>query len=472
MYNDVLPETLAGFGGMRLEAGLVACNASHYLLNPDGDRAYCAELSERFGFPLLSSTQAILALCEHLDVTNLVLVSPYAKWLTQTSHAYWEKAGITVDRVIELGDDQHFNPYDVTTKTILDNVRRARLPQDATILFTGTGMVTLTALAELAREGDGRTLITSNLAAAWWTRRTVGASATDIHPFLRRLERRPVAAGARGGQPSVAQAEPEQSPVAGLTSQFAADPVAAQTTDESLVAVVSGGASGIGAAAAAALAARGVRVAALDLNPDQAAAPAVGIACDVRDDESVRRAVAEVAERFGRIDIVVNNAGIGAQGDIAGNPDEEWLRVLDVNVVGMARLTRAALPYLRRSPAAAVVNTSSIYAWVGLPQRTVYAASKGAVFALTLAMAADHVGESIRVNAVAPGAVDTPWIDRLMAQAPDPAAARAALNARSPAGRLVRPEEVGEAIAYLATPASSATTGTVLAVDGGIHGLR
>ncbi|GAA3111998.1 SDR family NAD(P)-dependent oxidoreductase [Streptomyces echinatus] len=241
---------------------------------------------------------------------------------------------------------------------------------------------------------------------------------------------------------------------------------------DSLVAVVSGGASGIGAAAAAALIARGVRVAALDLDSGQVAAPAVGIACDVSDDASVRAAVDEVVARFGRIDIVVNNAGIAAQGDVSANDDDEWRRVLDVNVIGMVRLARAALPHLRKSPAAAIVNTCSSFALTGVPRRVLYSTSKGAVHAMTLAMAADHVREGIRVNAVAPGAVDTPWIQRMLARTPDPEAARDALNDRHPLGRTARPEEVGEAIAYLATPASSATTGTVLSVDGGIHTLR
>ncbi|MER7754696.1 SDR family oxidoreductase [Kitasatospora sp. NPDC097643] len=244
----------------------------------------------------------------------------------------------------------------------------------------------------------------------------------------------------------------------------------AQTSD-SLVAVVSGGASGIGAAAAAALRARGVRVAALDLKPEEVAADVVGIACDVSDDASVRAAVAEVVARFGRIDVLVNNAGIAAQGTVADNSDEEWLRVLDVNVVGMVRLARAALPHLRESPAAAIVNTCSIFALTGLPARVLYSASKGAIHSLTLAMATDHIREGIRVNAVAPGAVDTPWIARVLAKTEDPAASRAALNERHPSGRLARPEEVGEAIAFLALSATD-TTGTVLPVDGGLHALR
>jgi NAD(P)-dependent dehydrogenase (short-subunit alcohol dehydrogenase family) len=241
---------------------------------------------------------------------------------------------------------------------------------------------------------------------------------------------------------------------------------------DGLAAIVTGGASGIGRATAELLAARGAKVAALDLNPDQVSDPLVGIRCDVTDDASVRAAVAEAAERFGRLDIVINNAGIGAQGDVAANDDAQWHQVLDVNVIGMARVSRAALPWLRQSPSAAVVNTCSIAAWAGLPQRALYSASKGAVYGLTLAMAADHVREGIRVNAVAPGTVDTPWVGRLLDAAPDPAAERAALQARQPSGRLVSADEVAHAICYLASPLSGSTAGTVLAVDGGMYGLR
>jgi NAD(P)-dependent dehydrogenase (short-subunit alcohol dehydrogenase family) len=241
---------------------------------------------------------------------------------------------------------------------------------------------------------------------------------------------------------------------------------------DGLVAIVTGGASGIGLATAKLLASRGATVAALDLKPDGLPGDIAGFEANVSDDAQVQAAVDAVAERFGRLDIVVNNAGIGAIGDVAANPDDEWLRVLDVNVVGMARVARHALPYLRKSPAAAIVNTCSIAAWAGLPQRALYSASKGAVYALTLAMAADHVREGIRVNCVAPGTADTPWVSRLLDQAADPAAERAALNARQPTGRLVSADEVANAIAYLASPLSGATVGTVLAVDGGMHGLR
>ena len=234
-----------------------------------------------------------------------------------------------------------------------------------------------------------------------------------------------------------------------------------------LTAVVTGGASGIGAAAARILAERGAQVAVLDLNPG-----ADGFRCDVSDDGEVTAAVAAVVERFGGIDVLVNNAGIGAQGDVTANDDDEWHRVLDVNVVGMVRTTRAALPYLKKSASAAVVNTCSIAAWNGLPNRALYSASKGAVLALTLAMATDHLEDQIRVNCVCPGTADTPWVGRLLDSAPDPAAERAALAARQPMGRLVTADEVGGAIAYLASPLSGSTTGTALAVDGGMYGLR
>ena len=241
---------------------------------------------------------------------------------------------------------------------------------------------------------------------------------------------------------------------------------------EGLVAAVTGGASGIGAAIAAELAANGARVAVLDLRTDDVPDEVLPVACDVADDASCRAAVQTVVDDLGGLDILVNNAGIGAQGTVADNSDDEWHRVFDVNVLGMVRMTRAALPHLRASRAAAVVNTCSIAATAGLPQRALYSATKGAVLALTRAMAADHLREGIRVNCVNPGTADTPWIGRLLNVAPDPAAERAALEARQPHGRLVSPAEVAGAVAYLASPRSGSTTGIDLAVDGGLQALR
>ena len=238
---------------------------------------------------------------------------------------------------------------------------------------------------------------------------------------------------------------------------------------EGLTAVVTGAASGIGAATAALLRERGARVAGLDLADHDSDLPVI---CDVGDSASVDAAVATVAERFGGLDILINNAGIGATGDVTANSDDEWHRVLNINVVGIARMSRAALPYLIASSHGAIVNTCSIVAAVGLPQRALYSASKGAVGSLTLAMAADHVRQGVRVNAVVPGTADTPWVGRLLAAAEDPEAAAAALRGRQPTGRLVTAAEVAHAIAYLASPLAAATTGTLLAVDGGVTGIR
>src|SRR3954453_18961528 len=172
-------------------------------------------------------------------------------------------------------------------------------------------------------------------------------------------------------------------------------------------AVVTGGASGIGAAVTEALLERGAKVAVLDLVPERASANALAIRCDVSDTASVRSAVNEAAASLGGLDVLVNNAGIGAQGTVEDNDDDEWRHVYDVNVLGMGRVTRAALPHQRRSERAAIVNTCSVAATAGLPNRALYSATKGAVLSLTLAMAAHHVGEGIRVNCVAPGPADT-----------------------------------------------------------------
>ncbi|GAB3384458.1 SDR family oxidoreductase [Humibacter soli] len=241
-----------------------------------------------------------------------------------------------------------------------------------------------------------------------------------------------------------------------------------------LVAIVTGGASGIGAAITRRLRADGARVVVFDRDIDSVGTDDADLAVrvDVSDDATVAAGVQRVIDELGRIDIVVNNAGIGAQGDVAANPDDEWLRVLNINVVGMARVSRAALPHLRRSPAAAIVNTASIAATAGLQQRALYSASKGAVLALTRAMAADHLAEGIRVNSVSPGTADTPWVGRLLDSAADPAAERAALEARQPHGRLVAADEIADAVVYLASPAAGSTTGTNLEVDGGMSGLR
>lgn len=241
---------------------------------------------------------------------------------------------------------------------------------------------------------------------------------------------------------------------------------------DGLSAIVTGGASGIGAATAELIAERGGRVAVLDIDPAGSADSSNCYYCDVTSDESVSAAVRNVVSDLGGIDILVNNAGIGVQGTVVDNDIDEWRRIFDVNILGIVRVTREAIPSLKLSPCAAIVNTGSILATVGFPNRAAYGASKGAVLALTLAMAADYVQSGIRVNCVAPGTADTPWISALLSKSPDPDAERISLIERQPMGRLVTANEVAHAIAYLASPLAGSTTGTVLRVDSGIETVR
>ncbi len=239
-----------------------------------------------------------------------------------------------------------------------------------------------------------------------------------------------------------------------------------------LVAVVTGGASGIGLATASALAAEGATVAVLDLNATGLPEGLAGYAADVRDRASVDAAIAQVAADHGGIDVLVNNTGVSSVGTVEEASDDEWARVLDVNVVGMARVSAAALPWLRKSEHAAIVNMCSIAALNGLPQRAVYGASKGAVMALTFAMATDHIAEGVRVNCVSPATVYTPFVERMLQGFDDPVAERAALDARQATGRMVTPEEVAAAVLYLANPRSVSIAGISLDVDAGVTHLR
>ena len=239
-----------------------------------------------------------------------------------------------------------------------------------------------------------------------------------------------------------------------------------------LTAIITGGGSGIGLAVAKGLKERGATVFGFDINQGEMAPFATFIKCDIADAASVESAFAEFKKASNKLDILINNAGIGSLTTVEKESDENWHKVLNVNVVGTARVSRSAIPLLRASKSAAIVNTASIAGTDGVPNRAAYSASKGAVLALTLAMATDHLVDGIRVNAVNPATTDTPWVKRLLDQSPDAKAARSALEARQPMGRLVSPAEIASAIIFLASPLQSSVTGTTISIDGGMHSLR
>ncbi|WP_073455557.1 SDR family NAD(P)-dependent oxidoreductase [Pseudonocardia thermophila] len=234
------------------------------------------------------------------------------------------------------------------------------------------------------------------------------------------------------------------------------------------VAVVTGAGSGIGLATARAFLAAGTTVIGLDVR-DESPEPGMDwIRCDVTDDAAVAAAFARIRETHGKLDVLVNNAGIPAKGTIEEATDADWQAVFDVNVFGVARVTRHALPLLRLGESAVIVNVSSGAALVGTPLRAVYSASKGAVAALTRALAADLVDVPIRVNAIFPGAVHTPIRGE---HEEDPGAAVRRLTERAPLGYLIEADEIARAILYLADPANRSLTGTGLRYDGGITEL-
>jgi 2-keto-3-deoxy-L-fuconate dehydrogenase len=192
---------------------------------------------------------------------------------------------------------------------------------------------------------------------------------------------------------------------------------------------------------------------------------------DLTNPASVSEVVARIIAEHGRIDVLCNNAGIAAVGDIVDATLDQWMSTFAVNVFGLATMSKAVLPHMRAVKSGVIINTCSVAASVGLVQRAVYSASKGAVLALTKAMAADEVANGVRVNCVSPGTVWSPWVERVVSTTDDPEATVDAMRRRQPMGRMVAVTEVADAVAYLAAP-STFTTGSDFLLDGGITGVR
>ncbi|HEY6013350.1 MAG TPA: glucose 1-dehydrogenase [Candidatus Limnocylindrales bacterium] len=249
------------------------------------------------------------------------------------------------------------------------------------------------------------------------------------------------------------------------------------------VSLITGAGSGIGRASAILFAAEGSRVAVADIDPDAARETvrlitgAGGTAADFRvdvtdPDDGTALAVA-VVQRFGTIDVLFNNAGIAGVGVLHETSIELWDRVMAVNVRGVFLVARAVLPHMLAAGRGSIINMSSTIAEIGLANRAAYAASKGAVLALTRQMQADYAAHGIRVNALLPGTIHTPFVDRYLAESyDDPVAGLAALKKRQLTGDLGRPEDVAAAALFLASDESRFVLGSGMFVDGGVRGAK
>ncbi len=246
---------------------------------------------------------------------------------------------------------------------------------------------------------------------------------------------------------------------------------------EDRVIILTGAASGIGKAAAALFAGEGGVVFLLDIDRKgiektaddilHQGGKALSLACDVTDEGKVTEVVAQVLQHVGRIDVLCNNAGIELSRSLIHTEEDEWDRVLAVNLKGMFLLSKHVVPHMMDSGGGAVVNTSSISGLLGWPDSSAYCASKGGVIQLTREMAVEYGPHNIRVNCICPGTTVTPMIDRLLGLEEDPEGTALSIRAMHPLGRFAQPEEIARAMLFLASEEASFVTGAVLPVDGG-----
>lgn len=243
------------------------------------------------------------------------------------------------------------------------------------------------------------------------------------------------------------------------------------------VAIVTGAASGIGYATVRQLLADGWRVAAADRNADRLERTArldagiLTMALDVRDTAAVTLAAGTVTERLGTPSLLVNVAGVGVAATVTETSDADWDRILGTNLTAVFQLCRVVLPAMLAAGHGIIVNVASVAGMVGVRNRAAYCASKAGVIGLTKSIAVDYAGQGIRANAICPGTVGTEWIDKILANAPDPDAARQAMEQRQLDGRMGSPEEVAAGIGFLASPQGRFVNGSAFVMDGGMTAL-
>lgn len=243
------------------------------------------------------------------------------------------------------------------------------------------------------------------------------------------------------------------------------------------VAIITGAGAGIGRASALFFAKEGAEVVVADCDPEEGARTvrlikgnggvAIFVQVDVSKAANVKNMVKTTVETYGKLDILINNAGIYAQANVVEVAEEEWDRILDVNLKGVFLCSKYSIPEMIKGGGGSIVNIGSEAGIVGIKNQVAYNVSKSGVIALTKSMAIDFAAHNIRVNCVCPGTTETPLVEAALERAPDPAAARRAVEEVRPANRLGRPEEIAAGILYLASDESPYATGSILSIDGG-----